>query len=587
MHSSSFKDKLVYFSPWIFAAACTLLAVIIVFLVKNTYQRETDFKQGALRQQAEAVVRSISMGFRKSLREGTPTYSEGGGGFLSFVQKGIEDATVQAGVSGVYIVSEDGEILSSAIVDTSSRVDFSLASGILKDGIHALRESRFYAREYRAGGERNRYLVLTSFREGRLPRNSMHHNMKNRAAREELRERFEEKRLFLVLDLDLGEFNSSFDPTKKQIFILSFVLLLVISGSCLSFIALRSLSLSQRRLARLGMFQEQLLASLPIGLIAVSNVGKVKLVNRELENIDPDFTKDILGRDEEEISRQFTIDLQHALRNKLRIYTIDEQSKVLSFSKVLVVTDNGHADGYVLLIEDVTQQHDLREELERSSRMASLGKMAAGVAHELRNPLSSVKGLGVLLQSRFEADSSDHKMAGVLIAEVDRLNRSISELLDFAKPKDHLGDLFAIRNCIQKAIDLVAIDIDDMKACLDVALPDETVRVRGDQDKLNQVFLNLLLNSIQAIDQKGKITINYTVQKEKQVVLELQDDGAGIPEEIASTIYDPYFTTKAEGTGLGLAVSTKVVEDHGGSLRVENNKNGGGALARVYLPLAE
>lgn len=582
MQRSSFKEKLVYFSPWVFAAACTLLAVIIAFLAMNTYQRETEFKQGALQQQAESVVRSISLGFRRSTRNVMGQGRENIA-LISHVQQAIEDATVQAGVSGVYVVTETGQVVASAVGNGSVTGVSLLPKGFVEKGIQALRNSRFYFTEREIRDQENHYFVLASFREGRSQRNSMHHNMKNRAAHDMLRARLEEKRLFLLLDLNLGEFNSSFGPNRKQIFTLSFVLLLVIGGSCLSFMALRSLSLSQRNLTRLGVFQKQLLASLPIGLIAVSENGRVKLVNREMETIDPVFTQNALGKTESDINKNFSIELQHDVRNESRNVFLSGQQKVLSFSKVIVLSSAREPDGYVLLIEDITQQHQLREELERSSRMASLGKMAAGVAHELRNPLSSVKGLGVLLQSRFDKESTDYKTAGVLVAEVDRLNRSISELLDFAKPKNQLGDLFAIRNCIQKAVDLVAIDIEDMSACVDVLLPDEHVKVRGDEDKLNQVFLNLLLNSIQAIESSGKIEIGYAAKDSGEVIIDIKDDGSGIPEEIVLQIYDPYFTTKSEGTGLGLAVSSKVVEDHGGSLYVGNHEDGG-ALARVVLP---
>lgn len=548
----------------------------------NTYQRETAFKEGALQQQAESVARGISLGFRKAVRE-RDVENNDKETLALVVQQALEDATVQAGVSGVYVLSESGTIIASAIGEGSAPRIVQLPKGFLDKGVQALKGSPFYFNTREVSGEENRYFILTVFNRGRSQRTTMHHNMGNNTSHHMQRKRVDRKTTYLLLDLNLGEFNSSFGSTKKQIFILSFVLLLVVGGSCLSFMALRSLTLSQRKLARLGIFQKQLLASLPIGLMAVSKSGFVKLINREMETIDPVFSQNALGKSESDINKNFGVELQHHLRNESRNVALNGEQKVLSFSKVVVLSDSGEPDGYVLLVEDVTRQHHLREELEKSNRMASLGKMAAGVAHELRNPLSSVKGLGVLLQSRFDKESTDYKTAGVLVAEVDRLNRSISELLDFAKPKNQPGNLFAIRNCVQKAVDLVAIDIEEMNVQLDVSLPQEYVKVRGDEDKLNQVFLNLLLNSIQAVEQFGAIAIRYTIEDNGEIVIEIKDDGAGIPEDILSQICDPYFTTKADGTGLGLAVSSKVVEDHGGTLYVGNHQDGG-AFSKVTLP---
>ncbi len=227
----------------------------------------------------------------------------------------------------------------------------------------------------------------------------------------------------------------------------------------------------------------------------------------------------------------------------------------------------------------------IEKELQRSERLAALGKVAAGVAHELRNPLSSIKGLAILLQSKFtgEKEKSGVEAANLLVHEVERLNRSIGELLDYAKPAKLNKISVNVNAVVKKTVLLVNMDLEDRNIVLDLHLSDELPEVEGDEDKLNQVFLNLLLNGIQAMDDGGRLTVSSN-QKGKNVLVVVEDTGTGVSNENLQKIFDPYFTTKSDGTGLGLAMSAKIIEEHEGEI-VLTNRKGEGTRVEVVLPV--
>ncbi len=225
----------------------------------------------------------------------------------------------------------------------------------------------------------------------------------------------------------------------------------------------------------------------------------------------------------------------------------------------------------------------LEKELQRSERLAALGKMAAGVAHELRNPLSSIKGLAVLLQSHLSAAGKDAETAEMLVKEVERLNRSIGELLDYAKPGQLKREPTAIAEVISKTVSLIQVDAKSYGISITLALADNLPPVHVDPDKLNQVLLNLLLNALQAMPDGGELSVR-TALEGPMLVIAITDSGVGIAPENLQRVFDPYFTTKSDGTGLGLAMSAKIVEEHGGTITISSIPDRHTEV-RVLLPL--
>lgn len=223
----------------------------------------------------------------------------------------------------------------------------------------------------------------------------------------------------------------------------------------------------------------------------------------------------------------------------------------------------------------------LQAEVAQQERLAALGTLAAGVAHEIRNPLSSIKGFATYFRNKFESGSRDYELAGVMIGEVDRLNRVVSELLELTRPAEpRLADTDPC-GLLRHAVKLVEDDcrsrgITVLTRCADAGM------VPMDADRVLQALLNLLLNAIQAMPDGGTLTVSAQPVRDR-LELRVADTGQGIPPEDQDRIFDPYFTTKNQGTGLGLATVRTIAEAHGGRVRVASEP-GSGTEVTLELP---
>ena len=213
----------------------------------------------------------------------------------------------------------------------------------------------------------------------------------------------------------------------------------------------------------------------------------------------------------------------------------------------------------------------LEEEIRRKEKLAAVGTLAAGVAHEIRNPLSSIKGYATYFGMRFPEGSEDRKAAGVMVREVERLNRVISELIGLSRPSDVRPVAAPLEDSVAHVLRLIAQDAEKRGVRLVNSLPADLPPARMDPDRLGQALLNICLNALDAMPGGGTLTLDCTVEKQ-HLVLSVTDTGQGIAPGNLSHIFDPYFTTKGHGTGLGLATVHKIVEALGGEVYVQSRQ---------------
>jgi two-component system sensor histidine kinase HydH len=233
---------------------------------------------------------------------------------------------------------------------------------------------------------------------------------------------------------------------------------------------------------------------------------------------------------------------------------------------------------------DVTEIKKLEAQVRRHDRLVALGKMAAGVAHEVRNPLSSIKGFATLLGSRFPAKSEEGEAARLLINEVERLNRIITELLTYARPLPLTIAEVAIEPFIEASLKLIQSDAKELGVAVHQEIALVRKQVRLDKDRLNQVLLNLYLNSLQAMEHGGELRVAVREgARPGTIEISVRDTGCGIAADILERVMDPYFTTKPEGTGLGLAMVYKIIDEHGGTIKIAS-KEGEGTTVTIILP---
>ncbi|HBR1382277.1 TPA: two-component system sensor histidine kinase ZraS [Klebsiella quasipneumoniae subsp. similipneumoniae] len=226
----------------------------------------------------------------------------------------------------------------------------------------------------------------------------------------------------------------------------------------------------------------------------------------------------------------------------------------------------------------------LLEAMARKEKLLALGHLAAGVAHEIRNPLSSIKGLAKYFAERTPPGGESHQLAQVMAKEADRLNRVVSELLELVRPAHLNYQPVDINALIHHSLQLVSQDAQSRGIALQFTPRPELSTINADADRLNQVLLNLYLNAMQAIGRDGVIHVSASEADRRRMKIVVKDSGKGMSDEELQAIFTPYFTTKADGTGLGLAVVQNIIEQHGGTIRAESQP-GAGAIFTLWLPL--
>ena len=251
----------------------------------------------------------------------------------------------------------------------------------------------------------------------------------------------------------------------------------------------------------------------------------------------------------------------------------------VALSAVRIPTGPEDPTAFIVNLRDLREMKTLQDQLRRSERLAALGSLSAGVAHEIRNPLSSIRGIAKYLGDRMAPDSAEAQYAGVIIDEANRLNRVVGDLLAYARPKSPSLSLGDLNQSVDRVLELVQEQAASSGVSLKADPAPGDLPALIDQDQIHQVILNLVLNAVESGAEKVTVTTERT---DKDLKLIVSDDGPGVAEADREKIFNPFFTTKAKGSGLGLAVSQRIVEEHGGRLTLENR--GPGACFRLTLP---
>jgi two-component system sensor histidine kinase HydH len=256
-------------------------------------------------------------------------------------------------------------------------------------------------------------------------------------------------------------------------------------------------------------------------------------------------------------------------------------------------TDNRRqAESYRRLAETLGETNRRLEraeaEVRRSERLAALGQLIAGVAHEIRNPLGVIKGSAEMLTRKLSpSDTLAGELAGNISSEADRLNGIVTRFLDFARPMQVQREIVELPPILDRALKAVWNRCDGTRVRLDRQYSEDLPVVRVDAELCEQVFSNLALNACQAMgEQGGRLRVSARPADDGMrpgVELEFEDTGPGVPVELREQIFNPFFTTKRDGVGLGLSIVSKIVSEHGGSIRL-SSEPGNGACFRIFLP---
>jgi len=340
-------------------------------------------------------------------------------------------------------------------------------------------------------------------------------------------------------------------------------------------------------------FNRKIIENISSGIVTVDQNDVVTFINKPGLEILGFALSEVVGRSIKDVIPG--IDFENIRngrggRNEHSFIKKDGSEIVLGFSLSPLREKEGSALGKILIFQDLTKVKEMEERVKIADRLAVLSELASGLAHEIRNPLSSIAGSAQVLREMSAKSEDERTLLDIIEKESRRLNNLIRDFLTFARPEVNFSESVNLRLLCDEVVK--AADFSEKKKeGVEVHFScEDDVGVRADEEKIRQVLWNLILNAIDAVPPgAGKVSVTLKVVSEggrKYARISVEDNGPGIPEDVMRKIYDPFFTTKDGGTGLGLSVSSRIVQMHGGFIKAENNRIGG-ATFHVYLPLRE
>ncbi|GAB4114527.1 MAG: hypothetical protein Kow00103_08340 [Candidatus Caldatribacteriota bacterium] len=400
---------------------------------------------------------------------------------------------------------------------------------------------------------------------------------------------------YLVVGIDLERYYDRLSEIRRRIILNYSIIMALVLLAIYIIYKLQETHIVKKTLSEMKDYTSKILETIDDAVISVDKQGIIKSFNRKSEEIFGKKKEEVIYKDCQKVLNLtsggeciFKKCLREGVNINQEIVVEGEglKKKFMEISTSFLADETGKTSGLVAVIRDVTEWKELNEEITRNKRLAALGRLSAGIAHEIRNPLSSIRGLAQFIAHTFSPEDERRVDLNTIIQEVDRLNNLVIQVLDYAKMKKLNLSYFSLTELIREIVELFQKQIDQKKIefCLHFALSDTFLE--ADKDQIRQVLMNIIINAIQAISKEGKIKIETEelVYKGKPTIkLVVEDTGMGITEQNLPHIFDPFFSTKDQGSGLGLSIVFTLVESHQGEIKVES-KEGRGTKFIIFLP---
>jgi len=327
-------------------------------------------------------------------------------------------------------------------------------------------------------------------------------------------------------------------------------------------------------------------------IVATTDVsGRITYINDRFCEISGYRRDELIGQDHRIINsgfhpKEFMRTLWHTIaqgkvwHGELRNRAKDGHFYWVDTTIVPFLNERGKPYQYIAIRSDISARKAAEEQLVQQAALASVGKVAAVVAHEVRNPLAGIKGAMQVLMARRQSGDADVPIMRHIVSRIDALSNLIDELMVFARPQVPRIAAIDVRALAVDAVELVRRDA--VAAQVAIAVLGTPALMNGDADMLRAALVNLLLNAAQAMNGTGAIDVQV-LQSSAGVTVEVRDGGPGIPEDVRARVFDPFFTTKARGGGLGLSIARRTVELHGGTMTLDCPASGG-TVVTIHLP---
>ncbi len=561
----------------------TLLIIIAVSTYRNI-SRERGRVEESLLREGLVIIRAIEAAVRTELPSASPDVAR--------VQRLTDELSREPGIASIRLFDGGGNLL---VASPAGEEQEKIARKKIQDvpSLTLLLKERGVITRYQPAqsGERT-FEVIKPFSplSYKAPLALLRESEKKLDPKEEPLNQWAKDKI-ISLRLRLGTFEKARKEDIHHAFLMGGILVVLGTGALYFIFIVQNYYLVDRTLAQMKTYTENVVESMADGLISVDNDKKIVTLNRRAAEFLGDEEKNLKGL---RISNIFDLDIETLLKDqKMIIRDMEVEIKPpsggripLSLSAAPLKDETGREMGLVLLLRDLREIRELQDKVRRSERLASLGRLAAGVAHEIRNPLSSIRGFAQYFMRRLKGQVEEQEYASIMVKEVDRLNRVISELLDFARPKKPHREPQALEEIIDYSLKLLQSEFSQLKIKVEKSFEPDLPKVEVDRDQISQAFLNLFLNSLESIEGEGKIKVSLKrISQPPALEVAIMDTGRGIAREDLGKVFEPFFSTKRKGSGLGLAIVHQIVEGHGGNIAVDSQE-GMGTTFRITLPVS-
>jgi PAS domain S-box-containing protein len=355
-----------------------------------------------------------------------------------------------------------------------------------------------------------------------------------------------------------------------------------------------------RKLEQVYQFHKGVVQHISSGIITIDFDGLITFINTTaLKLIDYEYSElvgksiRILFADQVECEQILHVLLKNKSMfesKEVNLLTRNQKVIPIGFTTTLLDIEDVKYNGVVFSFRDLTNIHNFRSRLERIDRLTTLGEVSAGIAHEIRNPLAGIKSSAQVLEDSFSPGDFRAELIRRIIKEIDRSNELLKKFFKFAKPGAPRQDYIVVENIIKGVQVLLASKMNKKNIIYNTSFDKNVPKVYVDENQLEQVLINLFLNAIDALEEGGSLSVATSVitapgdaEKRPMVAVQIEDHGCGIEKDNIKKIFNPFFTTKSDGVGLGLSISSRLVEENGGRIEVESEP-GKGTRFSVLLP---
>jgi two-component system, NtrC family, sensor histidine kinase HydH len=561
-------------SPWIILGLTAILLIVVMVLAFQNTNRERRYMSELMSAKGAALIRAVEAG----ARTGMMGMMWGG----QQIQRLLEETARLPDVMYMAVIDQEGQAVAHS---DPSKIDKPLDEArqithlgpdelenwelvTLGDGQRIFEVHRHFRPLTFEGGK--------PFGRGRMKSMMQRHGMRF-DSNEDWYSPDRQQKLLIIIGLDVTPYEEAVQSDIRTTVVLSVIMLVLGFGGFVSLFWMYSYRGAKKSLQDTSAFADEVVSHLPVGLIATDSSGRITFFNTAAEKITGSNKNIALNRTPDTILPDGLCGLQKRLdqgetitEQEMECVFSGTKTGAVSVSATRITNDSGDFLGQVLILRDLSEIRRLQDEIHRQEKLAAMGGLAAGVAHEVRNPLSSIKALATFFAEQFTDGSEAREAAGVMIQEVDRLNRVITELLDFARPSDLNRQTSDLGSLLARSIRLIQQDASNKNIDIQLQTEKDLCPVWIDSDRLAQCLLNLYINAIQAMGDGGTLTVACTSGSADDVIVTVKDNGPGMAPEQLNNIFDPYFTTKKRGTGLGLAIVYKIIEAHQGQVVVES-----------------